>query len=233
MANGIYKMKVEKIIEETPTVKSFYLSSEEELPSYKGGQFIALRLMIDGKPVPRRYSLSGPLNEKTYRLTIRRQEEGVASCYFHDEIKVGDTFDARKPVGQFILEEDTPRPIVLIGAGVGMTPILSMLYQATDEKREITYVNIFRNGKEQILCHEVEALKEKHPFQSYTFFTRPNPEDEGKYDVQGRMSKEWMANHLPLDADFYFCGPEGFMKSVEEYLKALGISEDSIHYEAF
>lgn len=233
MAKGIQKMTVVKIEEECKDIKSFYLKAEEPLPRYKAGQFIAIRVMIDGKPYPRRYSLSGPLGADTYRLTIKREEHGTVSKYFYDEIKVGDTFDARLPMGDFVLDEDKAQPIVFISGGIGITPIFAMMQEAVAENRTFTFVNAVRNHEEVAFQDEIDALKSKHPFDQYTFFSRPTVEDEDMYDVKGRINKAWIEENLPLDATYYFCGPIPFMETIEQALLELDVTENRIHYEAF
>lgn len=231
---GFKELTVTKIVTENEQVKSFYLEADDGyMPTYKAGQFLPIQVEIDGAPVMRRYTLSGnPCQEGQYRLTIKREKEGLVSRYFYDEVKVGDKIKAMPPFGKFFLEDDT-RPVVLLGGGIGVTPMLSMLYRAVADKREVHFVYGVSHGEHLVLMDEINQLHDTHPFTEDILITRPKESDAGLATFEGRISKEWMEEHLPMEADFYFCGPVGFMETIKNALDELNIPEERVHYEFF
>lgn len=231
---GFKELTVTKVIDENEQIKSFYLKADDgHMPTYKAGQFLPIQVEIDGTPQMRRYTLSGnPDKEGEYRLTIKRESEGLVSNHFHSQIQEGDTIKAMPPFGKFFLE-DNDRPVVLLGGGIGVTPMLSMLYHAVQTKRDTHFVYGATQASHLVLLDEINQLKEEHPFKEDILLSRPQEGDDDIATFKGRISKEWMEENLPLDADFYFCGPVGFMETIKTALDDLNIPEERIHYEFF
>lgn len=234
---GFKELNVTKIKQENDQIKSFYLKATDgEMPSYKPGQFLPIQVEIDGTPQMRRYTLSGdPKQSGEYRLTIKREPNGVVSNYFHDHIKVGDTINAMPPFGKFFLKEESNHPIVLLGGGIGVTPMLSMLYLAVEQHKDVHFVYGATQGSHLVLTDEIQSLHQQHPFEYDILLSRPTDEDKEKQvaTYEQRISKEWIEEHLPLDAEFYFCGPVGFMETIKTSLDELGVPDDHVHYEFF
>lgn len=234
---GFKELTVVKVKQENYHIKSYYLKANDgEMPNYKPGQFLPIQVEIDGTPQMRRYTLSGnPEQSGEYRLTIKREPNGVVSNYFHDHIHEGDTIKAMPPFGKFCLDENTERPIVLLGGGIGVTPMLSMLYRAVSQKKDIHFVYGATQGDHLVLTDEIEALKQQHPFHYDILLSQPTDEDKKNQIAthEQRVSAEWIEMHLPLEAEFYFCGPVGFMETIKTSLIGLGVPEERIHYEFF
>ena len=238
---GFQPMRVTALQRESADVLSFTLEPEakHELPIPLPGQFLALKLEV-GKgspPVLRSYSLSGPQQANTYRISVKRGD-GPGSRYLHDHIKVGDILQLSAPRGSFLLEPGD-RPAVLISAGIGATPVLAMLHSlaAARSTREIWWCYGARNGRQHPFASEVQDLLKALP-RSHSFIAYSKPEDEdqaGKdYDVVGHLNlSELQKLQIPPGADFYLCGPTAFLEEFTHALRSWGVKDASIHTEIF
>ena len=238
--NGFRQLEIFKIEEEAKDIKSFYLRATDNKPlkEYKCGQFLPLKIETDDEIIKkemRRYSLSGDPEKGYYRLTIKKVPNGKVSKYFHESIKVGDTILAMPPFGKFTLTEDSDKPLVLLSGGIGITPILSMLYGAKNQNREVYFVEAVLNSENLALNADVQEIKMVKDFKELKLFSEPLENDvKGKdYDAEGFVTKEWIKNNLPLNGEFFFCGPTLFMKSINNSLKDLGVKEENINFEFF
>ena len=221
---------------ESETITSFYLEPADGGPlmPFSPGQYLTVRLHIDGEEVRRNYSISNAPGKNYYRITIKRELGGLVSNHFHDDLQVGSEIDVFPPAGDFVLQK-TDRPIVLVTAGVGMTPAISMLDHAIDSGREIVFLHATRNGREHAFRAHVEALAAEHP-QLTTAFIYEQPDRTDAPDHGGRLSQELLAHYLPAERDqleLYFLGPKGFMQAVHHYASELGVPEDNMHCEFF
>lgn len=234
---GFKECRVFKVVQEDENVKSFYIESIDGsvLPDFIAGQFIAVRLKNEDGTLtkPRQYTLSMKYNEEFYRISVKRESEGYLSKKICDEVKEGDIIEITAPMGNFILK-DNDRPLVLIGGGIGITPMLTMAYASENSKRDVHLIYSIPNSKNYSFKEELE-LKNKGAFKKTIFFTRPlENEKEGKdFDVKGRISEKWMRENLPKDGEFYFCGPIPFMKNIYQILISMGIQKEQINYEMF
>ncbi|EHK2404179.1 FAD-binding oxidoreductase [Clostridium perfringens] len=238
--NGFRQLEIFKIEEEAKDIKSFYLRATDGKPlkEYKCGQFLPLKIETDDEVIKkemRRYSLSGDPKKDYYRLTIKRVPNGKVSGYFHESINVGDTILAMPPFGKFTLTEDSNKPLVLLSGGIGITPILSMLYGAKEQSRDVYFVEAVLNSDNLALNSDVQGIKKVKNFKEIKVFSEPLESDiKGKdFDEEGFITKEWIKNNLPLNGEFFFCGPTLFMKSIRNSLKDLGVKEDNINFEFF
>lgn len=237
---GYKRAVVWKEVVENEFIDTFYLKLEQDegpLPDYKPGQFIAIKVpREDGTySKTRQYTLSTISNGEYYRISVKREQDGDVSKILCDELKEGDIVEISPPVGKFVLDE-TEAPLVLIGGGIGITPMLAMAMEAAKTKRNTHFIYSVPNSKLMAFSGEIEALKEENPnFKSTIAFTRPLPEDAlvKDFQYQGRLSQEWFARHVDYSAEFYFCGPVEFMRMIYHSLKAMEIPEERIHYETF
>lgn len=236
---GFKECKVFKIVQEDENVKSFYIKSFEDsvLPEFIAGQFIAVRLKDeDGSfTKPRQYTLSRTYNEDFYRISVKRESEGYLSKKLCDEVNVGDSIYITVPMGNFVLK-DNHRPLVLLGGGIGITPMLTMAEEAVkNSSRSIHIIYSIPNSMNHSFKQEIDALEQNTNLKKTTIYTRPFDNDKSgrDYDVRGRINEEWMKENLPLDGEFYFCGPVPFMKSVYQNLVVMGIQKEQINYELF
>lgn len=233
---GFKEFHIIKRIEEDSNVVSFYLSAGDDviLPYFKPGQYIAIRVKAaDGTySKVRQYTLSKDYEKTFYRISVKREENGLISKKLCDELMVGDTVEITAPAGKFVLEE-SDRPLILIGGGIGITPMLTMAYSSTESDRSVHLIYSTQNSNHHSFRDEIVELSSYENIQSTIFYTRPLPEDEYNFDYKGRISMQWMEQNLPVDGDYYICGPVPFMKSIYQYLTAIGIDNSSIHYELF
>lgn len=223
------------------TIKSFYFKDKNggKLPKHIPGQFLPFRVKTDEEPYKsemRTYSLSDVPNEDVYRISVKKIEGGLISSYLHDRLQVGDIIEARKPVGMFTLNENLSKdtPVVLLSGGIGITPLLS-IFLSNIGKRHMSFVQAVQNSNIHPFKDDIEKVCKENNFKNTVFYSNPLETDEvGKdYDVLGFVTKEWISENLPLNADFYFCGPPIFMQSLEKNLLELGVSSDRINYESF
>ncbi|MCR6513530.1 MAG: FAD-binding oxidoreductase [Clostridium chrysemydis] len=227
-------------VKENDFVTSFYLkrNDNKKLKEHKAGQFVSIDAIKDGanKGAIRQYSLSMKPGSDNYRISVKREDKGIVSSYLHDNINKGDIVKLTNPLGEFLLKENSNRPVVFLSGGIGVTPVLSMLYKAAEEGRDILFVQAVLNSKAHTFKEELRILKEKHKnIKSAVFYQSPLESDKilEDYDHLGIVSKEWLLNNMPKNGEFYFCGPLGFMKHINDTLKEIGISKEDRNYEMF
>ncbi|WP_044874162.1 NO-inducible flavohemoprotein [Pseudomonas sp. LFM046] len=221
--------------EESAEITSFYLVPEDggDVMDFVPGQYIGLRLFLNGEEVRRNYSLSARGNGREYRISVKREEGGRVSNYLHDQFQVGDRIELFAPAGEFVLRPGS-KPLVLITAGVGITPALTMLEAAQDSGRPIHFIHCARNGAVHAFRDWVEEKVAAIP-QLSRFFCYSEPHADDKPDATGFLSREHLAQWLPAerDLDAYFLGPKPFMAQVKKHLRELGVPEGQCHYEFF
>lgn len=212
---------------ESASITSFYFApvDKRRLPPYGPGQFVTVRAA--GKPA-RNYSLSNAGDGRQYRISVKRESEGVVSRHLHDELRVGDVVALSDPQGAFVLDAASPRPAALVSAGVGVTPTLAMLeaLARSQSTREVWWVHTARCGEDHAFRHEVQRLvAHLVNARSHIRYTRPSATDVegGDYDATGRLgAAELIELGIPRDADFYLCGPTAFLADMREGLRAEG-----------
>ncbi len=243
---------VDRKIPESESITSFYLVPEDSKPlaPFLPGQFLPLKLDIPGtfKPVLRTYSLSDRSNGDYYRLTIKRLlappgrpeiYPGVSSNYFHDQVEVGSKLLAKSPRGKFTLDPSQDTPVALVSAGVGLTPMISMLNAmiAEGSTRPIWYIHGTKYKKDHAMGDHVRRVaSENKNVQIHIRYSQPGEGDlVGRdFDEPGYVDVELFKKILPSqDMDFYLCGPGPFMKSMFDGLLGWGVPETRIHYEFF
>jgi ferredoxin-NADP reductase/sterol desaturase/sphingolipid hydroxylase (fatty acid hydroxylase superfamily) len=243
---------VDRIVEESSEVKSFYLKRADGTPLglYAPGQHLMFKVPAgeNGKSALRFYTLSDIDGGEAYRISVKREPApqdrpdlpaGKVSNYLHDKLQVGDTLEARGPLGDFTPDLRSTKPIVLISGGIGITPILSMLKGCLRRhpKRKITLLQAFRDPERQVFKEEVETLLKIHPqVRCFTFYDEMQQNDlEGIPNTFAqRISVEFLKDVLShLSSQFYICGPQAMMTVLIEGLQGAGVPEDQIHTESF
>lgn len=223
------------------TIKSFYFKAKngEKLIKYTAGQFLPFKIKTNDekmKDVIRAYTLSDLPNEDVYRISVKKIEGGLMSSYLHDNLQVGDCIEAMPPVGMFVLNKNLPSdtPIVLLSGGIGVTPLLSILLDM-DKNRDVHFVQAVQNSNMQPFGEKIGNVCKENGLKNTVFYSAPLETDKinKDYDVKGFVTKEWVQENLPLNGDFYFCGPPIFMEILEKNLLELGVSADRINYEKF
>lgn len=242
-----------KVVENTGgSICSFYLKPEngKPLPTFLPGQFLTFRLDIPTEPgsiqqVIRCYSLSDAPRADYYRISIKRApapshdvRQGLSSQYFHDHVTVGSILHVRAPCGHFH-SDNSENPIVLIGGGIGITPLLSMLNQCSQQQpsREIWLFYGLRDGREMVMKSHLDGLTASNPnFHLLICMSNPLPENEDSRDYQhlGRVDIELLRAQLSdKPYHFYICGPTSMLESLVPALEDWGVDETHIHFEAF
>jgi ferredoxin-NADP reductase len=203
------------------------------------GQFVVLRLEpASGPALMRSYSLSGEPDASHYRVSIKREPHGAAGAFIDDKLQVGDVLHASAARGSFTIRPgDTP--VVLLSAGIGMTPVLAMLHALAAEAstREVWWLHGTRNGREHPFAEETRGLLNSLPnHHSYVFYSSPDSGDRFNvdFDAAGRLNLQALQKlDLPRNGDFYICGPSTFMSDLTAGLAAMGVAPTQIHTELF
>ena len=238
---GFRPLRVSRKLRESDNVMSLVLEPIDGQPIAAAlpGQFVVLRFGPGSAPtLMRSYSLSGAPGAIYYRVSIKREDHGAASIYANDELKVGDTVQASAARGSFTLRAGNT-PVVLVSAGIGVTPLLAMLHalKADASTREIWWLYGARNGREHPFAGETrELLETLAHHHSYICYSSPSPEDRPNvdFDAAGRLDIRVLQElNLPRNADFYICGPPNFMSDLTAGLAAWGVARDHIQTEMF
>ncbi|MBC2642570.1 MULTISPECIES: MOSC domain-containing protein [unclassified Rhodococcus (in: high G+C Gram-positive bacteria)] len=226
---------------ESRDVLSFTLAATDgtDLPSWCAGQSVTLRVHpADGTALVRSYSLSNRPGAAEYRISVKREPHGAAGRFLHSRVHEGDTLEVSAPRGTFFLDGGTS-PVVLVSAGVGVTPVLSMLYALAeqDSARPVWWVHGARNGSEHAFADETRDLLGRLPGSgAHIAYSRPDDTDRRgvDYATAGRLSAELIGGlGLPHDAEAYLCGPASFMADLGSALAEHGLDPARIHVETF
>jgi ferredoxin-NADP reductase/MOSC domain-containing protein YiiM len=237
---GFRTLRVTKVVPESATVSSIYLSPADggQLPVVSAGQYLTLRITGAGQPAPvRSYSLSSAPDAGTYRISVKREPHGVASSYLDTKLRPGDGLDAAAPRGEFVLDASTG-PVLLISAGIGVTPVLSMLHElaASHSSRDIWWLHGARRPAEHPFAAEAHTLlKSLSHAREYVFYSGATPAERKRAGAaSGRLDADKLAKlSIPATASAYVCGPASFMTDMQQALAAAGVGAASIHTELF
>ena len=239
---GFRPLRVADKRRESTNVTSLALepSDGHPLTAAMPGQFIVLRL----KPAPeapallRSYSLCSEPSEERWRLGVKQEPNGAAGAYVETRLKVGDVIDASAPRGAFTLRQGDG-PVILLSAGIGLTPVLAMLeaLAAGRSRREVWWIHGVRNRAEHAFAAEVQGLLKLLPGgHSHICYSAPGPTDRPAvdFDAAGRVDMHVLQElGVSREADFYLCGPAAFMSSLTADLTSWGVSAERLHSENF
>ncbi len=251
-APGFRPLAVTAIDYESADVLSVTMQSRDgqSLRTALPGQYVVLRLYPTGggpaasaeasapKPIFRSYSLSGPVSSERYRISVKIEPKGTAGTYLRERVRVGDVLDVSVPRGSFILQTED-RPVVLLSAGIGATPVLAMLYAlaAARSTRQVLWLHGARDRQHHPFATEVRRLMPALMHgRSFVCYSRPDsrnkqPED---FDAIGHLSRSVFDQvGVPREADVYVCGPTRFMAEMKEALATLGVAPERMHVEIF
>ena len=244
--------KVVRKEKESDVVTSFYLQPEDgsKPPSFKPGQYITVRMdSPHGYTTMRNYSLSDKPGQDYFRISVKREDSmngcpmGFASNRLHSEIVEGDLLEIAPPCGEFFLDTKAQRerPLVLLAAGVGITPILSILLAAleTTPDRDIVFIQANLHENNQAFRDTIEALAAKHPnLKRHYRYSEAGP--KGVERAQSDHISEGFVDSALIEemvgtpnADFYFCGPKPFMINIYHSLLRWGTPANQVHFEFF
>lgn len=248
---GFKQLRVIHREKESSNITSFYLATADgaPLPDFKPGQYITVRVAApDGRTTMRNYSLSDRPGRDWFRISVKREvapeaetPAGYVSNLLHDTIGVGDTLEIAPPCGEFFLDvsERHPRPLVLLAAGVGITPIMSILLTALAvmPEREIVFIHGSLNEDVQAFEETVNSLAEQHP-KLKIHYRYSDPAKAGVIRTgnasTGFIDAALVESFVPArNADYYFCGPQPFMVGIYHDLLKWGIPSAQVHFEFF
>jgi len=239
---GFRRLKILSKTRESEDVESFMLSGDEEaaLPAFRSGQHVVVRIDLGKERLSRSYSLCGPAAGGNFRLGVKREPNGVVSTFLHQNLKIGDYLDVSAPRGDFVLAEGGG-PVVLISAGIGITPVLAMLHELAESNaqpgRPVWWIYGARDSNHHPFAEETrELLRGMKNATSCVIYSRPLPGDKigVTHDAEGHVATAVFDElRVPQSADFYVCGPGGFLESMRGALKAWGGNARRIHVEWF
>ena len=239
---GFRQMRVATIHKESESVTSFVLvpADKKRLSLFQAGQFVVLRLIIDpGKaPVLRSYSLSDLPAAHHLRISVKSELKGIGSSFLCDRTREGDVLDVSAPRGSFTLRA-SQSPVVLLSAGVGATPVMSMLHALASEKsqREIWWIYAARNRVEHPFAEESRSLlKQLSRGRGYIVYSRPAATDQlgTDFDAAGHIDAALLKRiGVSQGSDFYLCGPSSFLQNMRDGLQTWGVPADNVHTEIF
>src|SRR5205823_5443000 len=230
------------INKESDSVTSFSLAPTDGQPLalFQAGQFVVLRLHLDsGKPpILRSYSLSDLPAADHFRISVKSELNGIGSSFLCNRTREGDLLDVSAPRGSFTLSR-TDTPVVLLSAGVGVTPVMSMLHSLTSEKsqREIWWIYGARNHVDHPFAEESRSLlKQLSRGRGYIVYSRPAATDQlGRdFDLSGHIDAALLERiSVSQGSDFYLCGPSLFMQNMRDGLRNWGVLAENVHTEIF
>jgi len=241
-APGFRPLVVTAIDQESADVLSLTMQSldGQPLPTALPGQYVVLRLLRTPGDAPlfRSYSLSGPSSAERYRISVKIEPNGAAGSYLREHVRVGDALDVSSPRGSFI-PQPGERPVVLLSAGIGATPVLAMLHAlaAARSTRQVLWVYAARDGQHHPFAAEVSRLMLSLAHgRRYVCYSRPDSRDRigEDFDASGHLSQSVLDEiGIPREADVYLCGPARFMADMREALAASGVAPERTHIELF
>ena len=231
------KLTCENRIQETPDVVTFRFSLPDALTaSYKAGQFITLFPEIENQEISRCYTLSSsPSRPSDLSITVKRVTQGIVSNWLHDQLHVGDQISALPPQGIFHAEASRANKLLLLSAGSGITPMLSICRQLSDthSSRDIIFYHQARTASDLIAEQELLWLEQQNPNLKVIFsLSQSDPLWQG---VQGRISQQQLVEQIPdlSQRTVFCCGPQGFMQQAKTFCLQAGISEENWLEESF
>lgn len=248
---GFKPFRVIRRERESSNITSFYLVAADgaPLPAFKAGQYITVRVtMPNGQTTMRNYSLSDKPGQEWFRISVKREvapeaatPAGYVSNLLHDSVGIGDTIEIAPPCGEFFLDtsEKHTRPLLLLAAGVGITPIMSILLTAleTMPERDIVFIHGSLDEQVQAFKSVVDGLAQTHPrLKVHHRYSEPAAAGITRAGdaSTGFITAELIESLLPgRDADYYFCGPQPFMVSIYHDLLKWGIPASQVHFEFF
>src|ERR1700722_12793580 len=242
VAPGFRPLAVTAIDQESADVISLTMQNPDgqPLPPALPGQYVVLRLprSTGGPPLFRSYSLSGPRSTACYRISVKIEPNGAAGAYLREHVRVGDALDVSSPRGSFILQSGE-RPVVLLSAGIGSTPVMAMLYAlaAARSTQDVLWLHAARDREHHPFGAEVRRLiSTLRCGRSYVCYSKPGLSDKmgEDFDTAGPLSQSVFEKvGVPREADVYICGPDRFMAEMKAGLAAFGVAQERIHIEIF
>ena len=241
-AESVRELRLVEKTRESADVTSFVFEARDggDLAAFEPGQHLPIEVKISGtdEPARRTYSLSSGPGDDRYRISVKREPKGLVSRHLHDALEPGAIIEGRKPAGDFMMTCNLC-PLVLVSAGVGVTPMMSILNAVTAERsdRPVWFVHGVRDGSHHPLASEARKLAADHPNVKLHFaYSKPEPSDRlgEDFDSDGRVDGDLLAGFVEnRDAHYFLCGPTGFMADIQDALEQQGVPVEHIHTETF
>jgi ferredoxin-NADP reductase len=241
-ASGFQPLAVTAIDRESADVLSLTMQRADGQPLAAAlpGQYVVLRLRptAGAPPLHRSYSLSGPPSAERRRISVKIEPNGAAGTYLSEHVRIGDALDVSAPRGSFVLQPGQ-RPVVLLSAGVGATPVLAMLLAlaATRSPRQVFWLHGARDRQHHPFAPEVRRLTRELPRgHCYVCYSRPGPEDRmgEDFEATGHLSPAVFREvGVSPEAEVYLCGPTRFMTEMKEAIATAGVAPERVHVEMF
>ncbi|MEI7375323.1 NO-inducible flavohemoprotein [Dickeya chrysanthemi] len=208
--------------------------------AFRPGQYLAVYIRdkrFEYQEI-RQYSLTNEPNGRYYRIAVKREAQGSVSGYLHDIAQEGDVIELAAPHGDFFLDTPASTPVALISAGVGQTPMLSMLHSLKQQQHqgEVFWLHAAENAEVHAFADEIANVGAALPqFHSYVWYRETSLQAANHLSVfHGLMTLKNLPAPLPVaDLQCYLCGPVAFMQFIARQLLELGMTESQIHYECF
>ena len=238
-------LRIAETYDESPSIRSFVLAPDdnEGVAPHRAGQFLPIRIPAGegGAFLVRTYTLSDIGDGRTYRISVKR--DGVVSTWLHSQAEIGVMIEALPPRGEFVFDQESRRPALLVSAGVGVTPMVAMLNSLlvndmrTRHAAAIIWLQAARSRAELVFADHVRHKARNHS-NLLVHFTVSEPiegNEAAAVDYRmGRVDRSLLEELLPsTDAEIYLCGPSGFMQCAYDALLDLGVPDRQIHFEAF
>lgn len=239
--NGWRPFRISEVHQESSVIKSFILVPVDGGPvmPHRPGQYLTFSLEIPGVgTIKRNYSISSAANGQTYRISVKREPQGIASGWLHTQ-QPGEILKVAAPAGEFVLEDQPTRPVVLLSGGVGLTPMVAMLEALVVAKSPVPihYIHGTHDRDTHAMRAHVQDLAKTGTAVSVTNFHQNPFSDETlgvDYDYAGLITDEWLLSHTSAaTADYYICGPRLFLRAAVTALSLAGVPASRIHYEFF
>ena len=228
--------RVVEIRAETHDVNTYVLKPNARFGTYRPGAYVTVHLVVDGRAVERAYSLSSPPGDDgLVSITVKRVPGGIASNHLADTLSKGDVWELSAPAGQFVLGGEPKAPVLMVSAGSGITPVMSMLRHLVrrGSDAEITFLHFARTPKDVIFGRELAAIAERAAGVKVVLCVEEA--DESWTGHRGRFTRTLLEAVLPdfVNADTYLCGPSGFMRAVMQTFESAGADLSKLRYERF
>lgn len=242
--SSFYKLQVKEVVKETPNAISVAFNVPNELKSayqFVAGQYVNLKLTLDGKEIRRAYSICSSPNSGELRIAIKSVKNGYFSTFANQNLKPGDLLDVGVPEGKFTFEPNTERQKNYMGfaAGSGITPIMSILQSVLESEPNSTFVLVYGNKspQETLFYDQIHQLQLKYVgrFFVHYVFSQAKVEDAlfGRID-QANTNFIWRNKHKEKEFDkYYLCGPEAMINLVSALLKEHHVADKNIKFELF
>lgn len=242
-ADFVRSLRLVEKVRESEDITSFVFEARDgaPLPMFEAGQYLPIELEVPGidGPVSRTYSLSGPPSTERYRISVKREPKGIASRHLHDRVEVGAIIDARHPAGEDLMLPCAQCPVALISAGVGITPMMSLLHELAEEggERPVWFIHGASDGARHVLSKETRDLADRRQAVTLHFaYSSPGDDDTlGRdFDSEGRIDGQLVTALVDApDAHYLLCGPTEFMAGIQDALECNGVPPENIHTESF